>query len=129
MNRVRRRIFGAKRDEMTGEWRKLHNEELNDLYSSPIIFRGIKSRRPRCAGYVARMGERRGVYRFSVGNLRERDRLEEAGVDGKIILIWIFRAWNVGVWTGSIWIGIGTGGGHFCMRWRTFGFHKIRGIS
>jgi len=62
-----RRIFGPKRDEVTGEWRKLHNEELNDLYCSPSIFRVIKLRRMRWAGHVARMGERRGVYRVLVG--------------------------------------------------------------
>ena len=67
-NRVLRRIFGPKRDEVTGEWRKLHNEELNDLYCSPNIMRVIKSRRMRWAGHVARMGERRGVYRVLVGN-------------------------------------------------------------
>jgi len=61
------RIFGPKRDEVTREWRKLHNKGLNDLYSSPIIVRGIKSRRIRWAGYVARTGERRGVYRVLVG--------------------------------------------------------------
>jgi hypothetical protein len=66
-NRVLRRIFGPKRDEVTEEWRKLHNEELNDLYSSPNIVRVIKSRRMRWAGYVARMGEGRGVYRLLVG--------------------------------------------------------------
>jgi len=57
-----RRIFGPKRDEVRGEWRKLHNEELNDLYSSHTIVRVIKSRRMRLAGHVARMGEGRGVY-------------------------------------------------------------------
>jgi hypothetical protein len=57
-NRVLRRIFGPKRDEVTGEWRKLHNEELNNLYYSPNIVRVIKSRRMRWAGHVARMGER-----------------------------------------------------------------------
>ena len=56
-----RRIFGPRRDEVTGEWRRLHNEELNDLYSSPNIVRVIKSRRMRWAGHVARMGEGRGV--------------------------------------------------------------------
>src|SRR5215510_3538578 len=56
-NRVLRRVFGPKRDEVTGEWRKLHNEELNDLYSSPRIARVVKSRRMRWVGYVARMGE------------------------------------------------------------------------
>ena len=66
-NRVLRRIFGRKRDEVTGEWRKLHNEELNDLYCSPNIVRVIKSRRMRWAGLVARMGERRGVYRVLLG--------------------------------------------------------------
>ena len=65
-NRVVRRIFGPKRDEITEEWRKLHNEELNDLYSSPNIVRVITSRRMRWAGHVARMGERRGVYRVLV---------------------------------------------------------------
>ena len=70
-----RRIFGPKRDEVTGEWRKLHNEELNDLYSSPNIVRVIKSRGMRWAGRVSRMGERRGLYRVLVGNLRDRDNL------------------------------------------------------
>jgi hypothetical protein len=60
-NRVLRRIFGFKRDEVTGEWRKLHTEELNDLYCVPNIVRVIKSRRMRWAGHVARMGERRLV--------------------------------------------------------------------
>jgi len=68
-NRVLRRIFGSKRDEVTGEWKKLHSEELNELYSSPNIVRGIKSRRMRWAGHVARMGERRGVYRALLGKL------------------------------------------------------------
>jgi hypothetical protein len=59
-NKMLRRIFGSKRDEVTGGWRKLHNEELRDLYSSPIIIRIIKSRRMMWAGHVARMGEKRG---------------------------------------------------------------------
>jgi hypothetical protein len=65
-NRVLRRIFGPKRDEMTGEYRKLHNEELRDLYSSPSIIRIIKLRRMRLAGHVARMGEKRNVYMLLV---------------------------------------------------------------
>jgi hypothetical protein len=64
---VLRRIFGPRRDEVTGDWRKLHNEELNDLYSSPSIVRVIKSRRLSWAGRVARIGIRRGVYRVLVG--------------------------------------------------------------
>ena len=66
-NRVLRSIFGPRRDEVTGEWRKLHNEELNDMYCSPNIVRVIKSRRMRWAGHVARMGERRDVCRVLVG--------------------------------------------------------------
>jgi hypothetical protein len=66
-NRVLRRVFGPKRDEVTEEWRKLRNEELNDLYCSPNIVRVIKSRRKRWAGHVALIGERRGVYRILVG--------------------------------------------------------------
>jgi hypothetical protein len=67
-NRVLRKIFGPKRDEVTGEWRKLHNEELHDLYSSPSIITIMKSRRMRWAGH-ARMGEKRNVHRLLVGKL------------------------------------------------------------
>jgi hypothetical protein len=66
-NRMLRRIFGPKRDKVTGGWRKLHNEELHDLYSSPSIVRVIKVRRMRWAGHVARMGEVRGAYNILVG--------------------------------------------------------------
>ena len=62
-----RKVFGPKRDEVTGEWRKLHNEELNDLYSLPNTVRVVKSRRMKWAGHVARMGEDRVVHRVSVG--------------------------------------------------------------
>jgi hypothetical protein len=71
-NRVLRRIFGPKRDEMTGEWRKLHNEELHNLYSSPDITRQVKSRRMRWVGHVARMGEERKVYKVLVGKSEGR---------------------------------------------------------
>ena len=64
---LRRKVLGPKRDEVTGEWRKLHNEELEDLYSLPNIVWVVKSRRMRWAGRVARMGEGRGVYRVLVG--------------------------------------------------------------
>ena len=104
------RIFGPKRDEVTREWRKLHNEELNDLYSSPNTFRVIKLRRMRFAGHVARMGERRGVYRILVGKPDGKRPLGRPK-RGRIILRWTFRKWDVGVWTGSSWLRIGTGGG------------------
>jgi hypothetical protein len=104
-------MFAPKRDEVTGQWRKLHNEELNDQYPAPNITRVIKSRRMRWAGHVARMRDSRGVYRILVGKL-----VGDPGVDGKIILRWIFSKWDVGVWTGSIWLKIGTGSGHLLMR-------------
>ena len=68
-NRVLRKVFGPMRDEVTGEWRKLHNEELNDLYFLPNIVRMVKSRRMRWVGHVARMGVDRGVHRVLVGKL------------------------------------------------------------
>jgi hypothetical protein len=74
--RVLRRIFGPKRDEVTGEWRKLHNEEFHNLYSSPDIIRQVKSRRMRWAGHVARMGEKRKVYKVFVGKLEGKRPLE-----------------------------------------------------
>jgi len=66
-NMLLRRILGPRRDEVTGQWRRFHNDELNDLYSSPNILRVIKSRRMKWAGHVARMGGERGVYRVLVG--------------------------------------------------------------
>ena len=85
-NRVLRRIFGPKREGVTGEWRKLHNEELNDLYSSPKILRVIKSRRMRFAGHVARMVEGRGVHKVLVGKPEGRTHWGDQDVDGRIIL-------------------------------------------
>jgi len=96
-NMVLRRIFGPRMDEVTGEWKRLHNEELNDLYSSPNIVRVIKSRRMRWAGHVARMGEERGCIGSWWGNRRERDHWGDLGLDGWIILGWIFRRWDVGI--------------------------------
>ena len=73
-NRVLRRIFGSRRDGVTGEWGKLHTEELNDLYSAPNFVLVIKSRRKRWAGHVARIGERRSMYKVLVGKTqRKRD--------------------------------------------------------
>jgi hypothetical protein len=71
-NRVLSRIFGPKRDEVTGEWRKLHNEELHDLYSSPSIIRIIKARMKRWAGHIDQMGEKRNTYRLLVGTPERR---------------------------------------------------------
>jgi hypothetical protein len=86
----------TKRDEVTGEWIKLHIEELNDLYCSHITVRVIKSRRMRWVEHVARMGGGEVYTGFMWGNLRERDHLEDLGVDGRIILKWIrdVRAWT-----------------------------------
>jgi hypothetical protein len=86
-NRVLRRIFGPKREE-DGSWRKLRNDELHNLYSSPNIVRVIKSRRMRCAGHVACMGEGRGVYGVLVGSPKGRDHWEDLGVGGRITLRW-----------------------------------------
>jgi hypothetical protein len=81
---------------MAGEWRKLHNEELHDLYSSPTIVRVIKSKRMRWAVHIAWMREGKGCTGFWWGNLRERDHWGDPGVDGRVILRWIFRKWDVG---------------------------------
>ena len=98
-NMVLRRILGPRRDDVTGDWRILHKEELNHLYSSPNIVRVIKSRKMRRTGHVARMGEERGCIGSCWGNRRERDHWGDLGVDGWIILGWISRRWDVGIWT------------------------------
>ena len=87
---MQRKIFGPNRDEVRWEWR-LHSEEHDDLCSSPNIVRMIKSRRMRWAGHVARMGKKRGVYRILVGKTEGKRHLGDPGVDGRIILRWIFR--------------------------------------
>ena len=108
---VLRRIFGHRRDEVTGKWRRLHNDELNDLYCSPNIVRVIKSRRMRWAGHVACMGEERVVYRVLVGKPEGRNHSGDLGVDGRIILERISSRWDVCIWTGLGWPRIETGGG------------------
>jgi hypothetical protein len=95
--RVLRRIFGPKRGEVTGEWRKVHNEEFNDLYSSPNIARMITSRIMKWEGHVTRMGEKDAYTGFWWVNLLERDHCGDIGVDGRIILRWIFSKWDVGL--------------------------------
>jgi len=93
---VLRRIFGPKRDEVTGKWRKLHNEERNILFSSPNIVRVKKSRRMRWAGHVARMRRGDACSGFLWGNLEEREHWGDPGIDGRI-LRWIFRKLDGGV--------------------------------
>jgi hypothetical protein len=90
-NRVLRRIFGLKRDEVTGGWRKLHNEELHNLYSSPSIIRTIKSKRMRWAGHVARMEEKWNAYRILVGMPGRKRPLGMQDVGGWTILKWILE--------------------------------------
>jgi hypothetical protein len=109
-NMVLRRIFGSKRDEVTGEWRRLRNKELYTLYSSPNIIRVIKSRRLRWAGHVAYMGERRGAYRVLVGKPEGRRPLgrPRRRWEDNIKMDLLEVGW--GAWTGSIWLRIGTGG-------------------
>jgi hypothetical protein len=110
-NKVLRKIFGPKWDEVTGEWRKLHNEELRDLYSSPSIIRTIKSRRVKWAGHVARTGEKRNAYRLLVGQ-----------PEGKRPLGRQRRRWVVNIrmdlgevgWGDVDWIGLA----HNRNRWR-----------
>jgi hypothetical protein len=98
-NRVLRRIFGPKRDEVTGESRKMHNEELGNLYSSPDIIRQVKSRRMRWAGHVARMGEERKYTRFWWESPKERDHSEDQGLGGKMGPEWTLGilAWERGL--------------------------------
>jgi len=110
-NMVLRRIFGPRRDEVTGEWRRLQNEELNDLYCSPNIVRVIKSRRMRWAGHVARMGEERRCIGVWWGKRMEGDHWGDLGIDWWIILGRISRRWDLGIWTGLSWSRIETGGG------------------
>jgi len=81
-SRLLRRIFGGKRDEVTGEWRKLHNEELTDLYCSPSIVGVIESRRMRWAGHVACIGESRDIYRVLVGKHEGKRPFGRPGIDG-----------------------------------------------
>jgi hypothetical protein len=101
-NRVLRRIFGPKRDEVTGEWRKLHNEELRDLCSSPSIIRIIKLRKMRWAGHVARMGGIGTRIDYWWKSQREGDHQEDQDVGGWIILGWLLERWGGVIWTGLV---------------------------
>jgi hypothetical protein len=110
-NRVLRRIFGPKSDEVTGEWRNLHNEELHNLYSYPDIIRQVKSRRMRWAGHVACMGQERKVYKVLVGKpegKRPLGRPRRRWEDG---IRMDHREIGLGVWIGFDCLRTGTGGG------------------
>ena len=109
-NRVLKRVFGPKRDEVTGEWRKLYEEELTDVYFLPNVVRVVKSRRMRWALHVACMGERRGVHRVLVGP-EGKGHWGDPDIYVRTVLRWIFRKWER-VETGWSWLRIGTGGGH-----------------
>jgi len=108
-NRVLRRVFRPKKGEVTGEWRKLHNEELTDLYCLPNIVRVVKSRRIRLDGHVARMGERRGVYRILVGK-----------TEGKRLLGRPRRRWEDNIKIGHQEVGC------WCMDWIELAENKDR---
>ena len=110
-NRVLRRIFGPERDEVTGERRKLHNEELNDLYSSPGIFRVIKSRIMSCVGHVASMGESRGVYSVLVGKLEGRRPLGRPRLRREDNIMMDLQEVGCVAKTGWVWLRIEIGGG------------------
>jgi hypothetical protein len=110
-NRVLRRTFWPKRKEAIGEWRRLHNEEVNDLYSKPNIIRVIKSRRMRWAGHVPHMGEGRGAYRILVGKPEGRRPLGRPRRRWENSIKMDFQEAGLGAWTGLIWLRIGTGGG------------------
>jgi hypothetical protein len=110
-NRVLSGIFGPKREEVTGEWRKLHSGELHNLYSSPDIIRQIKSRRMRWAGHVARMGGGRNVYKVLVGKPEEKGHLKDQGVDGRMGSEWTLGRLFGAVWSGFTWLRTGTVGG------------------
>ena len=110
-NRMLRRILGPKRNKVTGEQRRLHNQQLYGLYCSPNIIQVIKSRRKRWVGHVVHVGERRGAYKVLVGKPegkrpcgRPKPRREE-------ILKWFYKKWNGEAWTGLIWLRTGTGDG------------------
>jgi hypothetical protein len=109
-NRVLKRIFGPKRDEVTREWRKLHNERLNGLYSSPNIIRVIKSRRMRWAGHIARMKERRVGYRVLVGKPEGKKPLRRPRRKWEVDIKMNLMEVGCGAWNRLIWLKIGTGG-------------------
>ena len=115
-NRVLRRVFGPKRDEVTGEWRKLHKEELNDLYSLPNIVWVVNRDEWDGQGMWRLWGRIEVCTECWWGSLSERGHCGDPDVDGRIILRWIFRKLEGVVGTGWSWLRIGTGGGHLWVR-------------
>jgi hypothetical protein len=109
-NRVLRRIFGPKKNEVAGEWRKLHNEELHNLYSSPNIITRIKLLRKMWAGHVARVGQERNCTRFWSESAWEKGHSVDRDVDGRMGSEWILGR-LAGVCSGFSWLRIGTSGG------------------
>ena len=110
-NRMLRRIFGPKRDEVTRKWRKLHYTLM--ICTAHPISLGDKTKKNEKDGVCSAYGgQERCIQDFGGKPEGKRDHLEDPGVDGRIILIWIFRKWDVGTWTGSIWLRIRTGDGH-----------------
>jgi hypothetical protein len=110
-NKLLRGIFGPKRDEVTGVWRKLHNEKFHDLYSSPNILRVIKLRRMRWVGHVVRTGEGRGVYRVLVGKPEGKRPMGRLWCRWKDNIKRDLQEMGCGVWNGLSWLRIGTSGG------------------
>jgi hypothetical protein len=102
-----RNIFGSKKEEVTGEWRKLHSEELHGLYSSGVTSL-IIAMRMRWVGHVACLREERNGYRASVNNVKERDQLEDPSIKGITVLKLTLRNSGRTVWAGLIWHKIGT---------------------
>jgi hypothetical protein len=110
-NRVLRRMLGPKRDEVTGEWRRLHSGELRSSYLSKNIIRPIKSGRIRGAGHVARMGEGRKVHKGLVGKPEGKRLLGRPSVDDRMSLKWMFGRMAGRVWIGFTWLRVGADGG------------------
>ena len=105
-NRVLRKIFDPKRDEVIGEWRRLHNKGLYDLYTSPKIIPVIKSQRIRWARHVACMGARRSAYRVLVVRPDGKHPLRRHKRRGRIILKWVFKKWGGEISIGLIWLNM-----------------------
>jgi hypothetical protein len=109
-NRLLRRIFEPNREKMVGDWRRLHNEELRNLYASPNIVKETKSRRMRWAGHVAGIGEMRSAYNILVGKSEGRNHLAKQGIDRSLVLEWTLGKYGGSLWIRSVWLRLGTSG-------------------